>query len=90
MLGLLRSLGTRLLSLPLTLASLVPGRWRLMAENLPLVLLSLALRLLVELLGLGVISADTVGAFSNSAIFVIALMVSGVVSSSACAACAAA
>ena len=70
------------LPLPLTspqLSDTASSRWYLLIECLPHVLGSIALRfLLADVLGLELFAVDVVSGFANSAIFVIAIMLAGV------------
>ena len=61
------------------LSDTASSRWYLLIECLPHVLGSIALRfVLADVLGLELFAVDVVSGFANSAIFVIAIMLAGV------------
>jgi hypothetical protein len=61
------------------LSDTASSRWDLLIECLPHVLGSIALRfVLADVLGLELFAVDVVSGFANSAIFVIAIMLAGV------------
>jgi hypothetical protein len=60
------------------ITELLNTRWYLLLRTLPKLLVALLLRAVAELLGLEIFSAEIVAGFANSAIFVVAILMSGV------------
>jgi hypothetical protein len=68
-----------LCALAAQLSDTASSRWYLLIECLPHVLGSIAMRfVLADMLGLELFAMDVVSGFANSAIFVIAIMLAGV------------